>query len=506
MDRELLGDKREDEGNDGDKPADDTDVREDSRTGKTESKKEGENLVEKIGRVVDHFLPKLNEWLSGIKDKRNPLLITYSQRTIIWTGIMMYVTRLGSRRQIGLELRREKCFEGIGELSGQKGIEQVPHGDTVEYCIQQTEIKEFEDVNKKMIQRLIRMRVLEGSRLQGHYLLVIDGVHISTFDYAHCPKCVKREHKSGKVQWQHYKVQGSIVTPSGLYLPVSCEWIENEEFYDKQDCENKAAKRLIKKIREAYPQLKICALLDSLYASEPMFEVLEEAGMEWIVLFQEGAMPEVWEWIRKMMTKRAEGNELVDRKEVEIKSRERRDHQERIEREVQTGGVRREKKERKYTWINEVEHWENKRKYNLLTCKESIDGKMKCEYTWLVSSGIKLDEKTVRQVAQAGRCRWKIENEGNNVQKNGGYNLEHLYSRDEHSMKIWCILLDIAHIISQLLEHGSLIVKEMYGSSQNLAKRIYEHLCHRVFKKPPRWPRCQIRLFQKHVNFGWDTS
>jgi hypothetical protein len=38
---------------------------------------------------------------------------------------------------------------------------------------------------------------------------------------------------------------------------------------------------------------------------------------------------------------------------------------------------------------------------------------------------------------EGGRLRWRIENEGFNVQKNGGYNLEHAYTKNEHGMKIY---------------------------------------------------------------------
>jgi len=34
-----------------------------------------------------------------------------------------------------------------------------------------------------------------------------------------------------------------------------------------------------------------------------------------------------------------------------------------------------------------------------------------------------------------GGKRWKIENEGFNIQKNHGYNLHHLYSKDTKAMK-----------------------------------------------------------------------
>jgi len=40
----------------------------------------------------------------------------------------------------------------------------------------------------------------------------------------------------------------------------------------------------------------------------------------------------------------------------------------------------------------------------------------------------------VREIAQnAGRDRWKIENQGFNSQKHGGFALEHLYSHNYNS-------------------------------------------------------------------------
>ena len=78
---------------------------------------------------------------------------------------------------------------------------------------------------------------------------------------------------------------------------------------------------------------------------------------------------------------------------------------------------------------------------------------------------------------KGGRLRWKIENEGFNVQKNGGYNLEHAYSRDPNARKIFYLLLQIAHLIFQLIEKGSLFRKAFpkgLGSQRNLAKRILE--------------------------------
>ena len=48
--------------------------------------------------------------------------------------------------------------------------------------------------------------------------------------------------------------------------------------------------------------------------------------------------------------------------------------------------------------------------------------------------------------------RWKIENEGFNNQKNGGYNLQHKFSRTSfNASKNYYQLLQIADIINQLV-------------------------------------------------------
>ena len=60
-----------------------------------------------------------------------------------------------------------------------------------------------------------------------------------------------------------------------------------------------------------------------------------------------------------------------------------------------------------------------------------------------------------------GRNRWKIENEGFNVQKNGTFNISHLCSRNENALKIHYYFIQIAHTIRQLLEFGSILLREM---------------------------------------------
>jgi hypothetical protein len=98
-----------------------------------------------------------------------------------------------------------------------------------------------------------------------------------------------------------------------------------------------------------------------------------------------------------------------------------------------------------------------------------------------------VSRRTVIEIADlGGRHRWKIENEGFNRQKNSGLNLCHVYSTHPEKWKVYYILLQIAFIITQLWERGSLLRKwagqlgrtsrQLFGSLKNLARRLLEAL------------------------------
>jgi len=97
---------------------------------------------------------------------------------------------------------------------------------------------------------------------------------------------------------------------------------------------------------------------------------------------------------------------------------------------------------------------------------------------WLTNFPVRVD--TVDELGNKGaRCRWKIENEGFNIQKNGGFNLAHAYSTKRRQMHNWYILLQIAHLILQFLERGNLLcqdVKRSFGSIRAMAQRLWESI------------------------------
>ncbi len=97
-----------------------------------------------------------------------------------------------------------------------------------------------------------------------------------------------------------------------------------------------------------------------------------------------------------------------------------------------------------------------------------------------------LSHETVVEVAtNGGRARSREENEGFNTQKNSSLNLEHAYSHT--CWAAYYFLLQIAHLMLQLVEKGSLLshlaqeqgkrtAVELFGSLKNMAQRLLESL------------------------------
>ena len=92
-------------------------------------------------------------------------------------------------------------------------------------------------------------------------------------------------------------------------------------------------------------------------------------------------------------------------------------------------------------------------------------------------TNLKTNNHNIKNIIKMGRSRWKIENEGFNEQKNGTFCISHLCSRNETALKIHYYLIQIAHIIRQLLEVGSIVLREMKlqkkGSKFTYQKRSY---------------------------------
>ena len=67
------------------------------------------------------------------------------------------------------------------------------------------------------------------------------------------------------------------------------------------------------------------------------------------------------------------------------------------------------------------------------------------------ATDLPLDEHTVTDIVSWGRCRWKIENENNNVLKTKGYNFEHNYGHGKKHLSTLLLSLMLLAFLSHTI-------------------------------------------------------
>ena len=397
-------------------------------------------------KTVSHFFPKLSRWLQSVNDPRNQNKIVYEPGHLLWLGIFLFLLRLGSKRKIKYKLSTGEFLENLNRLCLSYS-ENVAHHDTVEYLLSRLESEELYVIRQKMVNRLIRMKALDKYRLLGDYFMIaVDGTGHLVYKERHCPHCLTRE-KDGEILYYYHNVlEAKIVTDIGLAISVETEFIQNSDGTTKQDCELNAFYRLSKRLKKRFPQLKICLLLDSLYAAGPVMDIAKEYGWKYITVFKKGSMSERYDEFLRLKSLSTENRKEIEEDEIV----------------------------RKYSWVNGIDHKKNF--FDVIELDESTVDKQ-TRFVWLTN--FKVGKNNIVKIAKGGRQRWKIENEGFNIQKNRGFNLEHPYSQNEISMKNLYILLQIAYMISQLMEKGSLLadkIQKVFGSVTSVFEQLLEDL------------------------------
>lgn len=108
-------------------------------------------------------------------------------------------------------------------------------------------------------------------KFNGSFQLLFDGTGLSNHNYNLNDNCIKKNHKNGKVSYYKYVLKCKLVV-GNIVISLDSEFIENVEVNNenqKQDCEMKAFKRMMKRIKKNYPKYKFIITGDALYATTP---------------------------------------------------------------------------------------------------------------------------------------------------------------------------------------------------------------------------------------------
>ena len=404
---------------------------------------------------MSHLFGDMNHIFSSITDPRTPKKSKYSVTQFAFSAILMFLSGLGARRQIGFLLRGGRSEDQFSEIFGAHGC---PHGDTINEAFAQMNPDEFQTLLCWMVFVLIRKKALQSYRLRDRYYVVaIDGTWTIERKTRHCEHCLVKK-QDGQTTYYHMALEAKIVTPNGFAIPLLTEFVENAGGGSKQDCELKAFYRLAKRLNAFFPRLPMLLTMDGLFACGPVFALCKQYNWKYMVVLKGGSLPSVNEEFAGLSGLQSE-NRLT------------------------RPAMNRKEAKQEFRWVNGIQYTDTDKREHVLDVMECVDTRQEAggsvkerTFRWVTNFHV-MCRNCVELANDGGRIRWRIENEGFNVQKNGGYGLTHVYSTNANSAKIFHFLMQIAHLWMQLLTKGSLLRRRFpkgMGSVKNVGFMLLE--------------------------------
>ena len=407
-----------------------------NRKEKRERKKEL-NILKDLITVLNQYFPELISKFNGLTDLRNQSYVKYQMKVIFIVRLMGLMCEIKSMQGMTRELNTEESIQNIAEICGLE-LEEIPHCDTINDVFEKVKVEEIEKIRKYMITRIIRGKMIQKYKIRDkYYHIIVDGTGLATSRKKYNENCLvkNKTDKNGKEyqEYSTYVLEAKLVVGE-MVFSIGSEFVENiNEDETKQDCETKAFKRLAEKIKKEYPKLKIIISGDALYANKPVLDICKEKGWKYIIRFKEGAIPSLYNEFETVVAKANEST---------IKD---------------------------YEYVTGLDYQEEK--VNII---KYTDKKKGTEYIYITD--LPITNRNIKATINVGRRRWKIENEGFNIQKNGTFNIGHLYSKNQIAIKVHYLMIQIAHILRQLLENGLSSIKELKLKLKEISQQLKNQL------------------------------
>jgi len=415
------------------------------------------SVADEVVRIIKQYLPCLIPELSKLTDTRKQGYVEYHIKVIMFVQILGYIVGSKSMKEMTSTFNQETVIENVKNILKEE-IKEIPHYDTINDVLKEVSVDELRKVIKQIVYEFIRKKMFDKYRVFGKYFqIIVDGTGICSFKERHCKHCLKREHRDKEtgeitsIEYYHYVLEAKLCV-GNLVISIDTEFVENEEEnVNKQDCELKAFKRMAERIKKEFPRLPMIITGDALYACKPVMDICRDNNWEYILRFKKDRIPTLGEEIEKL----EEGKLLKEkRRTITNEKKEEKEQVYKYDNQVHVGNG-----------TNSDEGYE----VNIIKFYETKKEKT-TEFMWI--SSINITESKMEEVVKTGRKRWKIENEGFNEQKHGVFNIEHLYCTDSNAMKIHYLLTQIAHMIRQLLENGSEVLKEAGLTKKEISDMI----------------------------------
>jgi hypothetical protein len=345
------------------------------------------------------------------------------------------------------------------------GAEQIPCDNQVRTLLDPIAPSHLDAVFVEVFEGLEQHRMLANFRSLGDQLLVaLDGTNYFSSKALHCQNCLTRQLTNGQTLYYHAAITPVIVCPGqSQVIALPPEYIMPQDGHAKQDCERAAGKRWLSKHAAQVASRGATLLGDDLYSNQPFCALVVQHRCNFIFTCKPDSHPKFYERVAFWQANDA----MATREEHHWNGRFREVTMVRYLNEVL---LRRGDNALSVNWFE-------------ITVVHAKTGEQLYHNSCITNHRLTADN--VVDVAQAGRGRWKIENENNNVLKTKGYHLEHNFGHGKQYLSAFMLSLNLLaflfHTVLEWSDEPYALLRQVLARRQTFFQDIQALMRYMVF-------------------------
>ena len=438
------------------------------------------NTTEVFTKTIFHYVPELLKYIDEICEPRKRH--NYSMRYLIMSEMLMFLSEGKSQRFTETAFEETKYLENISKITKEK-IQKIPDAEIYKNVFSRIKKEEIEEFQYKINYNMIRNKIYEDSKILGKYNLVLDATRFQKAHYEISKEWLN-ETKDGNITWYLSMLELKLVA-NNMAISLMNEIIKNEDKKRKneteeeiknksieelkQDCELNASKRLLPRFRQRYPRLPVRIIADSLYPSISLIELCEEKNIEYIFVLKDKKIPTLLTEFLTLVSMPIGNREVIETEEQIALT----------------------------LWENNIDY--KGKKINVI--RQITKDKETEKYSkWMWITNREITRKNLYKIIYCAKLRDYIENQGFREQKvTSGIDLEHVYSKDIKAIEVIYTIIQITHLILQIIEHSDICgeFNKKYGSVKVFRRKFYAHLTETYIN---------IELIQIKIQIRFDKS
>lgn len=389
----------------------------------------------------DQFIGEMNAVFEQLPDQRKPSPnLRYAVKDAALGAFAMFFSQSPSFLAYQQAMQQ---VHGRNNAQSLFGVQNIPSDNQIRNLLDSVAPSCLAPIFWNTLNTLEEQGHLQAYRSLDDCLLVpMDGTEYFRSSKIHCEQCSVSHHANGKVSYSHKVLTPVIAAPGNPRLiALEPEFIQPQDGIEKQDCELNAAKRWITR-HAAFASRKVIILGDDLFSREPFCRCLLEKGFSFILVCKPDSHKTLYEWVDSL----ASTGDLETFSHRQWNGRFHEHYSYRYARQLPL------KDGKDALHLNWVE----------ITIRRTDTQAILYKNAFITP--LTLDRATVPGVAQAGRTRWKVENENNNVLKTKGYHLEHNFGHGQQFLSMTLLTLNLlaflAHTFLEFVDAQYLAIRK----------------------------------------------